>query len=98
MNCKKIWKGGGLTMDNHTATEIAYKNGYEQGKKDAVKLCDEYCEGCIHSVVFGGIQGWPGMKRVQACEYILHAEERRPCPPGKGCTVKRTEQKGQEAP
>lgn len=24
-------------MDNHTATEIAYKNGYEQGKKDAVK-------------------------------------------------------------
>lgn len=23
-------------MDNHTATEIAYKNGYEQGKKDAV--------------------------------------------------------------
>lgn len=62
------------------------------------KLCDEYCEGCIYSVVFGGLQGWPGMKRVQACEYILHAEERRPCPPGKGCTVKRTEQKGQEAP
>lgn len=24
-------------MDNHTATELAYKNGYEQGKKDAVK-------------------------------------------------------------
>ena len=22
-------------MDNHTATELAYKNGYEQGKKDA---------------------------------------------------------------
>ena len=24
-------------MDNYTATELAYKNGYEQGKKDAVK-------------------------------------------------------------
>ena len=24
-------------MDNYTATEQAYKNGYEQGKKDAVK-------------------------------------------------------------
>ena len=24
-------------MDNHTAAEIAYKNGYEQGMKDAVK-------------------------------------------------------------
>ena len=24
-------------MDNHTATELAYKNGYEQGQKDAVK-------------------------------------------------------------
>ena len=24
-------------MDNHTATELAYKNGYEQGKKDAVR-------------------------------------------------------------
>ena len=23
-------------MDNYTATELAYKNGYEQGKKDAV--------------------------------------------------------------
>jgi uncharacterized paraquat-inducible protein A len=24
-------------MDKHTATELAYKNGYEQGKKDAVR-------------------------------------------------------------
>lgn len=24
-------------MDMYTATELAYKNGYEQGKKDAVK-------------------------------------------------------------
>ena len=24
-------------MDNHTATELAYKNGYEQGKMDAVR-------------------------------------------------------------
>lgn len=24
-------------MDKYTATEIAYKNGYEQGKKDAIK-------------------------------------------------------------
>ena len=23
-------------MDNYTATELAYNNGYEQGKKDAV--------------------------------------------------------------
>ena len=24
-------------MDNYTATELAYKNGYEQGKKDALE-------------------------------------------------------------
>jgi len=24
-------------LDNHTATELAYQNGYEQGKKDAVR-------------------------------------------------------------
>ena len=29
-------------MDKHSATEIAFKNGYEQGYKDAVKeICDE---------------------------------------------------------
>lgn len=28
-------ENGCLTMDNYTATEMAYKNGYEQGLKDA---------------------------------------------------------------
>jgi hypothetical protein len=35
-------------MDNFTATEIAYKNGYEQGKKDAV----------VHGQWLGVHQGW----------------------------------------
>jgi hypothetical protein len=36
-------------MDNHTATELAYKNGYEQGKKDAVRhgrWVDNHCTEC----------------------------------------------------
>ena len=48
-------------MDNYTATELAYnngyKNGYEQGKKDAVKhgewvRQDDYfcCSGCGQSI------------------------------------------------
>lgn len=28
-------------MDNYTATEEAYKNGYEKGKQDAMKLPEE---------------------------------------------------------
>ena len=37
-------------MDNHTATELAYKNGYEQGLKDALKVVR--CENCKHYSLF----------------------------------------------
>jgi hypothetical protein len=41
-------------MDNHTATEIAYKNGYEQGKKDAVKHANwEYIADCGEGNCYG---------------------------------------------
>ena len=44
-------------MDEHTATEQAYKNGYEQGQRDAVKhgrwerneLFAPYCTVCESS-------------------------------------------------
>ena len=34
-------------MDNYTLTEQAYKNGYKQGLKDAVKKRDAGCKYCI---------------------------------------------------
>ena len=54
-------------MDNHTATELAYKNGYEQGKKDAVRHSrwvkdsdgDEYCENCWHYMPIREVTGDP---------------------------------------
>ena len=48
-------------MDNFTATELAYKNGYEQGKKDALKEHMKLgsCDGCY----------WKGLGRFQKCTY-----------------------------
>lgn len=42
------------------------------------------CKGCIYSFV---------TNCGTYCQYILITEHRRPCPPGKGCTVKKV-QKG----
>lgn len=52
---------------------------------------DHPCYGCIY---FFGSEG------VECCNYIFMEDKRRPCPPGKDCTVKKpvpeqqTEEKG----
>lgn len=45
------------------------------------------CKGCIYSLV---------TNCGTYCQYILITEHRRPCPPGRGCTVKKVQkaQKG----
>jgi hypothetical protein len=45
------------------------------------KVCDAYCHNCIY---FGG----HGDPNWCCCNYFLLTDKRRPCPPGKGCTVK----------
>lgn len=46
------------------------------------------CKGCKYAVSeYKGSEGY-------YCQYILMTKKRRPCPPGEGCTVKETEQKG----
>lgn len=45
--------------------------------------CDSFCRGCIYSQYLNG-------NPTAACGYFLKTGHRRPCPPGKGCTVKRS--------
>jgi hypothetical protein len=51
----------------------------------AEKLCDKSCEGCIHLSHF--------YDDLTCCNYFITTGERRPCPPGKGCTVRETKRK-----
>lgn len=39
---------------------------------------DPKCKGCIYL-----------SESVGCCDYIGHTDKRRPCPPGKDCTVKK---------
>lgn len=43
-------------------------------------VCDSFCNGCVYK---GLVQG-----HVPSCNYIFMEDKQRPCPPGKGCTVK----------
>lgn len=43
------------------------------------KVCDRYCQKCIYFV------GW---SHDCFCNYYLMTDKRRPCDPGKGCTVR----------
>lgn len=49
------------------------------------KVCDRYCAKCIYST---GCDSW-----TYICNYYLETGNRRPCPPGTGCTVKSTGKK-----
>lgn len=42
-------------------------------------LCDSYCRGCKYYGIF-----------LRCCEYMFQTEQLRPCPAGKGCTVRTT--------
>lgn len=43
---------------------------------------DPHCKGCVYLGYAGG--------GYMCCDYIFKTEHRRPCPPGKDCTVKTT--------
>lgn len=46
----------------------------------ANKVCDSYCLNCIYCLGFCDVT-W-------CCNYYLMTDKRRPCPSGKGCTVR----------
>ena len=54
------------------------------------KVCDEHCDGCIYMAHVGG--DW-----LRFCRYIFAAGEPRPCPPGRGCKVKKTRRRDRRA-
>lgn len=43
-------------------------------------VCDSYCKGCIY---VGKVNHF-----TLCCRYVFVEDKLRPCPPGKGCTVK----------
>lgn len=49
------------------------------------KISDKSCEGCIHLCYL--------YDKVTCCNYILNTGKKRPCDPGKGCTVKQIRRK-----
>lgn len=46
----------------------------------AGKVCDAYCLNCIYYV--------GANDTVFMCNYYIQTDKRRPCTPGKGCTVR----------
>lgn len=52
---------------------------------EKVRYPDKDCKGCCH---YRCGNGW-----LYVCSYIFDVGKRRPCPPGKDCTVKETERK-----
>ena len=41
---------------------------------------DPYCQNCVYCAgIYGGLS---------YCNYLFRTNQRRPCPPGEGCTVK----------
>ena len=53
-----------------------------KARDDNPKSEKDYCEGCIF---YDGVYD-----SNKCCNYFLDTGMRRPCPPGKGCTVKKT--------
>ena len=49
-----------------------------------IKLVDSTCKGCIY---LGTLSG--GKVGTKFCDYIGFEDKPRPCPAGKGCTVRK---------
>ena len=47
-----------------------------------VSVCDRHCKGCVYNAEMSNI-------RYGYCNYLFVEKKRRPCPAGKGCTVKK---------
>ena len=47
----------------------------------AKNVCDETCEGCMYYAQVNRLDWF--------CNYYFKTDKRRPCPAGKGCTVRR---------
>lgn len=61
----------------------------EAKEEPSTSVCDAHCGGCIHltEVCWGGLS--------MACYYRINTGKKRPCPAGKGCTVKETGERKQ---
>lgn len=46
----------------------------------ADNVTDKNCRGCVYLCTI--------YNDVRSCDYLLKTDKRRPCPAGKGCTVK----------
>lgn len=44
-------------------------------------MAKSYCDNCVYSGSLTGLN-------TRCCNYLLATNQRRPCPPGPGCTVK----------
>ena len=44
-------------------------------------MSKSYCDNCVYSSLLNGLN-------TRCCNYFLATGQRRPCPPGEGCTVK----------
>lgn len=42
---------------------------------------DKYCDNCVYCGKFAN-------GTIRYCNYLCATDNRRPCPPGEGCTVK----------
>lgn len=49
----------------------------------AGKVCDRYCRRCMYYINLSG-----GLRGLKCCNYLIMTDKRRPCDPGKGCTVR----------
>lgn len=45
-------------------------------------VCSRHCKGCVYNAEMASI-------RYGYCNYIFTEKKRRPCPAGKGCTVRK---------
>ena len=58
-------------------------------------MCDETCKGCAYVRVMAGEIGF-GNRRTQQtawCDFIGVNGHSRPCPAGKGCTVRKAKRR-----
>lgn len=55
------------------------------------KYVDKTCKGCMYKTRMSGVE------KLEACIYIIVTGKRRPCPPGKGCTVREVGRRRKES-